>query len=99
MVAMRRRMLTAAAAGGLIAGAAFGVARAQPARKTFVLVHGAFCGGWIWRRVADRLEQDGHKVFVPTLTGLGERSHLLQEGHRSGHPHRGRRQPDQMGEP
>jgi len=72
-------MLTAAATGGLIAGAVFGTARAQPARKTFVLVHGAFCGGWIWRRVADRLEQDGHKVFVPTLTGLGERSHLLRK--------------------
>jgi pimeloyl-ACP methyl ester carboxylesterase len=80
MVAMRRRMLTAAAAGGLMAGAAFGVARAQPSRKTFVLVHGSFCGGWIWRRVADRLEQGGHKVFIPTLTGMGERSHLLQKG-------------------
>ena len=44
-----------------------------------MLVHGAFCGSWIWRRVADRLEQDGHKVFVPTLTGLGERSHLLRK--------------------
>jgi len=66
-------------AGGLVAGATFGPARAQPARKTFVLVHGAFCGSWIWRRVSDRLEQDGHKVFVPTLTGLGERSHLLRK--------------------
>jgi len=72
-------MLTATAAGGLIAEAVFGAARAQPARKTFVLVHGTFCGGWIWRRVADRLEQDGHKVFAPTLTGLGERSHLLRK--------------------
>ena len=77
--ANRRRLLTVAAAGGLIAGAAFGGARAQPTRKTFVLVHGAFCGAWIWRRVADRLERDGHKVFVPTLTGLGERSHLLRK--------------------
>jgi pimeloyl-ACP methyl ester carboxylesterase len=77
--APRRRMLTAAAVGGLVAGAVFGAARAQPTRRTFVLVHGAFCGGWIWRRVADRLEQDGHKVFVPTLTGLGERSHLLRK--------------------
>ena len=45
--------------------------------KTFVLVHGAWHGGWCWRRVADRLEQRGHRVFTPTLTGLGERSHLL----------------------
>ena len=46
----------------------------------FVLVHGAWHGGWCWRRVADRLEAKGHKVFTPTLTGLGERSHLLREG-------------------
>src|SRR5881227_1047475 len=75
----RRRMLRRAAAGGLVAAAAIGAARAQPARKTFVLVHGAWAGGWIWRRVADRLEQGGHKVFAPTLTGLGERSHLLSK--------------------
>jgi len=43
---------------------------------TIVLVHGGFCGGWIWRRVADRLRSAGHDVFAPTLTGLGERSHL-----------------------
>ncbi len=47
-------------------------------RTTFVLVHGAWHGGWCWRRVADLLEQRGHKVFAPTLTGLGERSHLLR---------------------
>ena len=47
---------------------------------TFVLVHGAWHGGWCWRRVADLLEAKGHKVFTPTLTGLGERSHLLRAG-------------------
>jgi pimeloyl-ACP methyl ester carboxylesterase len=46
--------------------------------QTFVLVHGAWHGGWCWRRVADRLTARGHKVFTPTLTGLGERSHLLR---------------------
>jgi len=45
---------------------------------TFVLVHGAWHGGWCWLRVADRLRSGGHKVFTPTLTGLGERSHLLR---------------------
>jgi len=45
--------------------------------KTFVLVHGAWHGGWCWRRVADRLEAQGHRAFTPTLTGLGERAHLL----------------------
>jgi pimeloyl-ACP methyl ester carboxylesterase len=49
-------------------------------KQTFVLVHGAWHGGWCWRRVADLLEAKGHKVFTPTLTGLGERSHLLREG-------------------
>jgi pimeloyl-ACP methyl ester carboxylesterase len=47
--------------------------------KTFVLIHGAYCGGWIWRRVSDLLEKKGQKVFSPTLTGLGERSHLLSK--------------------
>ncbi len=49
-------------------------------RKTFVLVHGAWHGGWCWRRVSDILEKQGHKVFAPTLTGLGERSHLMRAG-------------------
>jgi len=43
----------------------------------YVLVHGGWHGGWAWRRVADRLQAAGHRVFAPTLTGLGERSHLL----------------------
>jgi len=44
---------------------------------TFVLVHGAWHGGWCWVRVADRLRAAGHSVFAPTLTGLADRSHLL----------------------
>src|SRR5580700_4446867 len=47
---------------------------------TFVLVHGAWHGGWCWQRVAERLRSGGHAVFTPTLTGLGERSHLLRAG-------------------
>ncbi len=47
---------------------------------TFVLVHGAWHGGWCWQRVAERLRRGGHTVFTPTLTGLGERSHLLRAG-------------------
>lgn len=42
----------------------------------FVLVHGAWAGGWGWRRVAPLLRAHGHDVFTPTLTGLGERVHL-----------------------
>jgi pimeloyl-ACP methyl ester carboxylesterase len=44
--------------------------------KTFVLVHGAWHGGWSWQRVARRLEEAGHRAITPTLTGLGERAHL-----------------------
>jgi pimeloyl-ACP methyl ester carboxylesterase len=42
----------------------------------YVLVHGAWHGGWCWRRVTPLLRTAGHEVFTPTLTGLGERSHL-----------------------
>ena len=44
----------------------------------FILVHGGFHGGWCWQRVARQLRARGHEVLTPTLTGLGERSHLLQ---------------------
>lgn len=44
---------------------------------TFVLVHGAWHGSWCWKRVRRALQQQGHEVFTPTLTGIGERSHLL----------------------
>ena len=45
---------------------------------TFVLVHGAGTGGWLWRRVRSLLTRAGHEVFTPTLTGAGERAHLLR---------------------
>jgi hypothetical protein len=64
-------------AAAAVSGDIVGAAQVQSAPKTFVLVHGAFAGGWCWRRVSDLLEKEGHKVFAPTLTGLGERSHLL----------------------
>jgi pimeloyl-ACP methyl ester carboxylesterase len=44
---------------------------------TFVLVHGAWHGGWCWARVRERLAAAGHRVFTPTLSGLGARKHLL----------------------
>ena len=43
----------------------------------FVFVHGAWHGGWCWRDVAAVLRTAGHQVFTPTMTGLGERAHLL----------------------
>ncbi|HEV2528233.1 MAG TPA: alpha/beta fold hydrolase [Thermomicrobiales bacterium] len=44
---------------------------------TFVLVHGAWSGGWYWRKLAPLLREQGHVVLTPTMTGLGERSHLF----------------------
>jgi pimeloyl-ACP methyl ester carboxylesterase len=44
---------------------------------TFVLVHGAWHGGWCWKRVRRSLQAQGHEVFTPTLTGVADRSHLL----------------------
>jgi len=45
--------------------------------STYVLVHGAWHGSWCWKRVRKALQAQGHDVFTPTLTGIGERSHLL----------------------
>jgi pimeloyl-ACP methyl ester carboxylesterase len=45
---------------------------------TVVLVHGAFVGGWSWRKVARLLDDAGHTVYAPSLTGLGDRAHLAR---------------------
>lgn len=44
---------------------------------TFVLVHGGIQGGWVWKRVIALLRAAGHEAYAPTLTGCGERAHLL----------------------
>jgi len=44
---------------------------------TIVLVHGGTSGGWVWKPIASKLRNEGHEVYTPTLTGLGERVHLL----------------------
>ncbi|MEX1209724.1 MAG: alpha/beta hydrolase family protein [Candidatus Nanopelagicales bacterium] len=44
--------------------------------STFVLVPGAFHGGWVWAPVAEELQRRGHSALPVTLTGLGERRHL-----------------------
>jgi pimeloyl-ACP methyl ester carboxylesterase len=50
---------------------------AASAPLNFVLVHGAWHGGWCWGKVADILRQKGHRTFAPSLTGLGDRAHLF----------------------
>ena len=79
-----RRSAMAIAAG---LGAAAGVppllnpsAQAQGGPSgTFVLVHCAYGGGYVWKYVAERLRAQGHRVYAPTLTGLGDRSHLMSK--------------------
>jgi pimeloyl-ACP methyl ester carboxylesterase len=43
----------------------------------FVLVHGAWVGGWTWRANAQALRKAGHEAYTPTMTGVGERIHLM----------------------
>ncbi len=70
-----RRSILAGTAAATSALAAPAIAQTEP--RSFVLVHGAWHGGWCWRRVSDRLERKGHKAYAPSLTGLGDRAHLI----------------------
>jgi len=54
-------------------------AKSETPKQTFVIVHGATGGGWDWRTVAELLMQQGHTVYRPTLTGLGEKIHLADD--------------------
>jgi pimeloyl-ACP methyl ester carboxylesterase len=47
---------------------------------TYVLVHGSYQGGWIWKPVADRLRAAGHLVYAPSLDGCGDRHHAIRPG-------------------
>jgi pimeloyl-ACP methyl ester carboxylesterase len=49
------------------------------AMTTFVLVPGAWLGGWAWRRLVPFLEKRGHEVYPVTLAGTGERVHLASK--------------------
>ncbi len=73
-VTRRTALLTLATVAAAGAGC-----RPQPRQRsqlTFVLIHGAWHGGWCWKKVVPLLRADGHQVYTPTLTGLGERRHL-----------------------
>jgi pimeloyl-ACP methyl ester carboxylesterase len=47
---------------------------------TYLLIHGAYQGGWIWKHVATRLRAKGHLVFAPSLDGCGERAGQIRAG-------------------
>ena len=70
---MRRRTFVGTAATAPVAIAAESkVAQTQVAeQKTYVLVHGTWCGGWFFGPLAENLRRQGHRVFTPTQTGPG----------------------------
>jgi pimeloyl-ACP methyl ester carboxylesterase len=72
----RRTLLSTTAAAAVMATTRCSEPRSG--RVSFVLVHGAWAGGWAWKRVAPLLRAQGQDVFTPTLTGLGERVHLAR---------------------
>jgi pimeloyl-ACP methyl ester carboxylesterase len=76
----RRQMLAGVALAPMaistLGGLAMESGSNQTKHVTFVLVHGAWHGGWCWKKVVPLLQSAGHTVFTPTLTGLGERAHL-----------------------
>ncbi|KWV90790.1 alpha/beta fold hydrolase [Erythrobacter sp. YT30] len=65
------------AATALSGSAASALSAKSPSKRDIVLVHGAWHGGWCWDPVRPMLEATGHRVFTPTLTGLGDRANEL----------------------
>lgn len=47
--------------------------------STFVFVHGAWLGSWVWKKILGPMREKGHKVYAMTLTGMGDRVHLARE--------------------
>ena len=45
-------------------------------KKTFLVCHGAWGGGWSWKKMHPLMQAAGHRLLTPTYTGLGEREHL-----------------------
>lgn len=72
---MRRRAFLGTAA--MMAGSLTLPARSQDSPVTFVLIHGAWHGGWCWQLLTPILEGRGHQVIAPTLAGLGDRASEL----------------------
>src|SRR5215469_8689661 len=73
-----RRPGTQPSLSGVVAAASGLQQHAATLRRmaTFVIIHGAWGGGWEWSPVARLLRRHGHRAFTPTLTGMGERAHL-----------------------
>ena len=48
--------------------------------STYVLIHGSYQGGWIWKPTVEKLAEKGHTVYSPTLDGCGERAKFIRPG-------------------
>ena len=69
----------ALSASGAAARAGAGIGMDAREKYTYVVCHGATAGGWEWKKIDQRLRADGHTMYRPTYTGLGERAHLASE--------------------
>lgn len=76
LMTTRRGAMAGATGIAALAATAGAAAIAPPDPVSFVLVHGAWHGGWCWREVAGQLRNREFDVHTPTMTGLGERQHL-----------------------
>jgi pimeloyl-ACP methyl ester carboxylesterase len=77
----RRRALAAIGVAAITAVAIPGASHARSQESSnmiYVLIHPAWFGGWCWKKLTPLLRAQGHEVFTPTLTGLGERAHLAR---------------------
>lgn len=79
---LSRRTAVRAGAGGIVAALTArrpsATATAPSPRATFLLVHGAWAGAWIWKEIAPLLRAAGHDVFATTATGMGDLVHLAR---------------------
>ena len=73
----RRQMLAGMGAVPLLAASAYVQAAGHRKQVTFILVQGAWHGGWCWKKLTPLLRSAGHEAYAPTLTGMGERSDQL----------------------
>ena len=77
----RREALAVIGGSAISAAAISGTSSARSlegGKMTYVLIHPAWFGGWCWKKLTPLLRAQGHEVFTPTLTGLGERGHLAR---------------------
>ena len=74
---MKRRSFLGVAGAGLAAASTGAPAATKKSRgTTFLVAHGAWSAGWVWKKMHPLMAAAGHRLITPTYTGLGEREHL-----------------------